>query len=148
MAAYNDPPEWPLWVRGTHKGHLLVKIALLQDLPDTVKDARLGANSSILRKVDNLLLQQLVHYKCKTDWNHEFIMAKLFDQETKSHLMMVWERDLPLLSGKPEAKRTFQIKSGMDCDAVDRVAYLSGADFNDFCKKKQAVPLRYASVIP
>ena len=150
MAQYPPAEDWPDWCRVSSHGSHLVKVAFLDSLPRFIdgKD-----DSSILDKVDNICLRQLLHYKCNTDWNHEFVRADLVDQgRGDMPLVMVWERDLPLTGRKvEERKRGFAIKSGLPCQSVDRVTYITEADFADFIKSKDAYLLRYMviySVIP
>lgn len=100
-------------------------------------------DSSILDQVDNIRLRRLSHYKCHTDWNHEFVRADLVDEGSNKPLVMVWERDLPLTGAKVEKQRGLRIKSGLPCQSVDRVSYITEADFLDFVKWKDAYLLRY-----
>ena len=100
-------------------------------------------NGSLLDQVSNLRVQRLMHYKCNTDWDHEFIRADIFNKENKCSLTMLWERDLPLRGGKSETKRDYKLKLGLQCESIDRVTYISQSDLGQFMKMKDAVCLRY-----
>ena len=60
--------------------------------------------------------------------------------------MMVWERGIPSRSGKGETKRGLKIGSGVQCQSIDRVTFISQADFDDFVKMKEAYCLRLVLV--
>jgi hypothetical protein len=140
MAQYPPAQEWPDWCRVSFHGPHLVKVAFLDSLPRFMDGKR---DSSILDQVDNIRLRQLSHYKCHTDWNHEFVRADLVDEGSNTPLIMVWERDLPLTGSKVEKQRALRIKSGLPCQSIDRVSYITEADFSDFVKWKEAYLLRY-----
>ncbi|KAH6616140.1 hypothetical protein B0J18DRAFT_438972 [Chaetomium sp. MPI-SDFR-AT-0129] len=141
MAQYDSAPEWPDWCRVSFHGAHLVRVAFLDSLPRFMEGKH---DCSILDEVDNIRLRQLSHYKCDTDWNHEFVRADLFDERKNRPLIMVWERDLPLTSAKVEKQRGLKIKSGFPCRSVDRVSYLTEGDFSDFLKLKGADLVRTA----
>lgn len=138
MAQYPPAQEWPDWCRVSCHGPHLVKVAFLDSLPRFIRNG-----SSILDQVDNIRLRRLSHYKCCTDWNHEFVRADLVDKESNKPLVMVWERDLPLTGAKAEKQRGLRVKSGLPCQSIDRVTYITEDDFLDFVKSKGAYPLRY-----
>ncbi|KAK4133000.1 hypothetical protein BT67DRAFT_435260 [Trichocladium antarcticum] len=140
MAQYPPAQEWPDWCRVSCHGPYLVKVAFLDSLPRFMRKH----GSSILDQVDNIRLRRLSHYKCCTDWNHEFIRADLVDDESNKPLVMVWERDLPLTGAKAEKQRGLRVKSGLPCQSIDRVTYITEDDFLDFVKLKGAYPLRTA----
>ncbi|KAH6844766.1 hypothetical protein B0I37DRAFT_446744 [Chaetomium sp. MPI-CAGE-AT-0009] len=141
MDQYPSAEEWPDWCRVFSHGAHLVKVAFLGSLP-RFKGGK--HDSSILDQVDNIRLRCISHYKCLTDWNHEFIRADLVDEGSDKPLIMVWERDLPLTGGKTEKQRGLEIKSGRRCESVDRVSYLTEENFSKFVKSKQAYLLRTA----
>ncbi|KAJ4288305.1 hypothetical protein N0V88_007343 [Collariella sp. IMI 366227] len=136
MAQYHPAQEWPDWCRVSCHGPHLVKVAFLDSLPRFIRKH----GSSILDQVDNIRLRRLSHYKCRTDWNHEFIRADLVDGSNKP-LIMVWERDLPLTGAKAEKQRGLRIKSGLPCQSIDRVTYITEDDFLEFVNLKEAYPL-------
>ena len=143
MDQYPPAEEWPSWCRGSSHGAYLVKSTFLGALPDFTKG---GQNGSVLDQVSNIRLRRLMHYKRHTDWNHEFIRAGLVHEGNGGPLIMVWERDLPLLHGKRDTKRNVKIKSGFPCKSTDRVSYTSPANIDDLIKKKEAYCLRYFAV--
>ncbi|KAK4134595.1 hypothetical protein BT67DRAFT_299242 [Trichocladium antarcticum] len=141
MAQYPPAQEWPDWCRVSYHGPHLVKVAFLDSLPRFTEGKH---GSSILDQVDNIRLRRLSHYKCRTDWNHEFVRADLVDDGSNKPLVMVWERDLPLTGAKTEKQRGLRVKSGLPCQSIDRVTYITEDDFLDFVKLKGAYPLRTA----
>ncbi|KAJ4288310.1 hypothetical protein N0V88_007348 [Collariella sp. IMI 366227] len=142
MAQYHPAQEWLDWCRVSCHGPHLVKVAFLDSLPRFIRKH----GSSILDQVDNIRLRRLSHYKCRTDWNHEFIRADLVDGSNKP-LIMVWERDLPLTGAKAEKQRGLRIKSGLPCQLIDRVTYITEDDFLDFVKLKGGLSFKLASVL-
>ncbi|KAJ4288332.1 hypothetical protein N0V88_007370 [Collariella sp. IMI 366227] len=128
MAQYPPAQEWPDWCRVSCHGPHLVKVAFLDSLPRFMRKH----GSSILDQVDNIRLRRLSHYKCCTDWNHEFVRADLVDDGSNKPLVMA------------EKQRGLRVKSGLPCQSIDRVTYITEDDFLDFVKLKGAYPLRTA----
>ncbi|KAK0655098.1 hypothetical protein B0T16DRAFT_4055 [Cercophora newfieldiana] len=142
MSQYPPDQKWPDWCRVSSHGPHLVKVAFLDSLPRFTRDG-----SSVLNPVDNIRLRKLSHYKCNTDWNHEFIRADLVDNESNKPLVMVWERDLaPTIPGATAGKQSgLKAKSGVPCRSIDRVTYITEDDFSNFVALKRAYLLRTAN---
>lgn len=138
MSQYHPPPEWPKWCLVSSNASYLIKVAFLDLLPRL----KIEHNYSILDQFNDIRLQTLTHYKSLEDWNHEFIRADLVGNSNKL-LIMVWERDLPLMSPKDTKHRKLRIKTGRSCQSLDRVSYLSETDFLKFRHSKNAYRLRY-----
>ncbi|KAJ8130907.1 hypothetical protein O1611_g2721 [Lasiodiplodia mahajangana] len=138
MAQYVSAQEWPDWCRVSTHGSHLVKVAFLDSLP------RFIHHFSVLDQVDNIRLRRLSHYKCNTDWNHEFVRADLVDEGSNTPLVMVWQRDLLLTGDGAQKQRRLSIRCGLPCDSIDIVSYITEANFAGFVKWQSAYLVRTA----
>lgn len=139
MSQYEFAQEWPSWFSISSSGSSIIKRVFLDTLPGYAMNRY---DCSMLHRVDSIRLRRLSHFKCRTSWNHEFVRADLVDGNN-TPLIMVWERDLPRTTKKGTAVRNLQAKSGLPCQPIDRVSYITETDFANFIDIKKAYVLRY-----